>query len=231
MIRSGSERAPKGAAGGGCRASRRGTRGPEWVRPYRRAQRALDSAASLIFSTVHVVMNAGRCAERRPVRTARRLNGALREMAVASRRLLDAQRELAAAGQALEREPDQQRGDAPELMELAAARCQSVAKYLPIAVSGAMIAQVDILGGLGTGQFVPERPSDNRPRIVITPRPLFVRAFLVTRQPRISDRITPVLLRRRRTPRPAEVRVPRRNLQGRAPPSPDLRALFTHAQA
>ncbi len=217
MIGSGSVRAPKGAAGT-CRPSRRGTRGPEWVRPYRRAQRALDSAASLISATIHMVMDAGRSAKRRPVCTARRLNGAMREMVVASRRLIDAQRELAAAGQALEREPEQQRGDASEVLELAAERCQAVARYLPIAVSGAMIAQVDVLGGLGTGELVPERPSDNRPRIVITPRPLFVRAFLVTRQPRVSDRIQPVLLRRRRTRRPAEVRVPRRNLQGRAPP-------------
>ena len=218
MIGSRSERAPKGAAGGTCRPSRRGTRGPEWVRPYRRAQRALDSAASLIFSTIHTVMNAGRCAKRRPIRTARRLTGAAREMKVASLRLLHARRELAAASEALGRVPERQCGDAPELMELAAARCQAVAQYIPIAVQGVVIAQVDVLGGLGTGELVPERPSDGRPRIVITPRPLFVRAFLVTRQPRVSDRIQPVLLRRRRTRRPAEVRVPRRNLQGRAPP-------------
>jgi hypothetical protein len=125
---------------------------------------------------------------------------------------------LAEASEALSRDPKQQSGDAPELMELAATRCQAVADYLPIAVQGVVIAQVDVLGGLATGELVAERPSDARPRIVITPRPLFVRAFLVIRQPRISDRITPVLLRRRRTPRPAEVRVPRRNLQGRAPP-------------
>ena len=210
MIRSGSVRAPQGAAGGAGR--------PEWVRPYRRAQRALDSAASLISSTIHAVMDAKRCAQRRPIRTARRLSGAAREMKVASLRLLHARRELAAASEALGRVPERQSGDAPELMELAAARCQAVAHYLPIAVQGVVIARVDVLGGLATGELVPERPSDDRPRIVITPRPLFVRAFLVTRQPRISDRITPVLLRRRRTPRPAEVRVPRRNLQGRAPP-------------
>jgi hypothetical protein len=103
-------------------------------------------------------------------------------------------------------------------MELAEARCQAAAHYIPIAVQSLVIAQVDVLGGLSTGELVPERPSDGRPRIILTPRALFVRAFLVTRQPRVSDRITPVLLRRRRTPRPAEVRVPRRNLQGRAPP-------------
>jgi hypothetical protein len=220
MTRPGSERAPQGAAGGDCRPSRRRgeTRGPEWVRPFRRAQRALDSAASLIFSTIHLVMDAGRCAERRPVRTSRRLTSAAREMKVASLRLLHARRELAAASEALGRVPERLSGDAPELMELAAARCRAVAEYLPIAVQGVVIAQVDVLGGLATGELVAERPSDDRPRIVIKPRPLFVRAFLVTRQPRVSDRITPVLLRRRRTPRPAEVRVPRRNLQGRAPP-------------
>ena len=218
MTSSGSKSALQGA-GGTCRPSRRGgTRGPEWVRPYRRAQRALDSAASLISSTIHMVMDAGRCAKRRPLRTARRLTSAAREMKVASLRLIHAQRELAAASEALGRIPERQGGDAPELMELAAARCQAVAKYLPIAVSAVVIARVDVLGGLGTGELVPERPSDSRPRIVITPRPLFVRAFLVIRQPRVSDRITPVLLRRRRTPRPAEVRVPRRTLQGRAPP-------------
>jgi hypothetical protein len=139
-------------------------------------------------------------------------------MNVASLRLIDARRELAEASEALRREPKQQSGEAPELLDLAAERCQAVAKYIPIAVNEVVLAQVGVLGGLSTGELVPERPSDDRPRIVITPRPLFVRAFLVTRQPRVSDRITPVLLRRRRTPRPAEVRVPRRNLQGRAPP-------------
>jgi hypothetical protein len=193
-------------------------RGPEWIRPYRRAQRALDSAASLIFSTIYAVADAERCAGRRPVRTARRLNGAVREMTVASLRLIDARRELAEASEALEREPEQQSGDAPELMELAAERCRAVAEYIPFAVTEVVRAQVEILGGLGTGELVPEPPSDGRRRIVLTPRPLFVRAFLTSRQPRVSDRIAPALLRRRRTPRPAEVRVPRRNLRGRAPP-------------
>ena len=211
MTRPGSARAPRGAAGGASRPSHRRekSRGPEWVRPYRRAQQALDSAASLIHTTIHVVEDAGRCAKRRPMRTARRLIGAMREMDVVSMLVSVARREVAKANEALAQDPSQQRGDAPELMELVTARCQAVAESIPIAVTGAVIAQVDILEGLSTGELVPERPSDVRPRIVITPRPLFVRAFLVTRQPRVSDRITPVLLRRRRTPRPAEVQVPR----------------------
>ncbi|HEX6084170.1 MAG TPA: hypothetical protein VF266_06580 [Thermoanaerobaculia bacterium] len=139
-------------------------------------------------------------------------------MTVAALRLVEARRELAAAGQALDREPEQRSGDVPEFMEMAAERCQAVEKYLPLAMKDVVFAQVDVLGGLYLGDLVPEQPSDGRPRIILTPRPLFVRAFLVARQPRISDRITPALLRRRRTPRPAEVRVPRRNPQGRAPP-------------
>ena len=205
--------------------ARERTRGPEWVRPYRRAQRALDSAASLIVSTIYAVEDAGRRGERRPVRAVRRLNGAAREMTVASLRLIEARRELAEASEALEREPEQQSGDATELMELAAARCRAVADYIPLAVNDVALAQVDILGGLGTGQLVPERPTDDRRRIVLTPRPLFVRAFLVMRQPRVSDRITPALLRRRRTPRPAEIRVPRPSLRDRAPPLPSTCAL------
>jgi hypothetical protein len=174
---------------------------------------------------MHVVMDAGRCAKRHPVRTARRLNGAMRGLTVASLRLFDARRKLAEAAAALEREPDQQRGDAPHIMELAAARCQAVAHYIPIAVEEALVAQVGVLGGLGTGELVPERPSDGRRRIPLTPRHPFVRAFLTVRQPRLADRIAPILRRRRRTPSPAEVRVPRRNLQGRAPPLSSICAL------
>ncbi|HYI12120.1 MAG TPA: hypothetical protein VEK57_23910 [Thermoanaerobaculia bacterium] len=167
---------------------------------------------------MHAVVDAGRCAERRPVRTSRRLNGAMRGMTVASQRLVDARRELAEASEALGREPERQNSATAELMELADARCQAVAEYIPIALNEAVFAQFEVLGGLSTGELVPERPFDGRRRIVLTPRPLFVRAFLACRQPRVSDRIAPELLRRRRAPRPAEVRVPRRNLQGRAPP-------------
>jgi hypothetical protein len=153
------------------------------------------------------------------MRTSRRIIGAVRGMDKAEMQVDVARREAAKAKEALARDPSQQRGDAPDIMELLAERCRVVAEAIPVAVAGAVFAQTEIFEGLITGELVPERPSDVRPRIVITPRPLFVRAFLVTRQPRVSDRITPVLLRRRRTPRPAEVQVPRPDVQGRAPPS------------
>jgi hypothetical protein len=220
VTRSGSVRAPKRAAGGASRPShrRKKTRRPEWACHYQLAQQALDSAVGLVHSTIHVAEDAGRCAKRRPMRAARRIIGMMREMDVASMLVSVARCEVAKAKEALAQDPSQQRGDAPELMELVTERCEAVAESIPIAVTGAVIAQAHILEGLSTGELVPERPSDVRPRIVITPRPLFVRAFLVTRQPRVSDRITPVLLRRRRPPRPAEVQVPRPDVQGRAPP-------------
>jgi len=176
----------------------------------------MDSAVTLLFSTIYAIVEAGRCAQQRPIHTARRLNGAVRKLAGASLRLMNARRELAEACQALGREPDQQRGEAPELMEMATARCQALADYIPMAVKELAFARLEVLGGLYTGELVAE-PADGRRRIV-APRPLFVRAFLASRQPRVCDRIAPVLLRRRRPPRRAEVRVPRRNLRGRAPP-------------
>jgi hypothetical protein len=219
MTRPYAARAPKGATGA-CRSRRRrkAARRPEWVRPYRRAQRALDAAVRLIFEAFDAIEAAGRCAERCPVRTARRLTGAIRQMVAASRRLFAAQRELAEARELLGRVPERQAGDAPELVELAAERCRAVARYILITTSEVLVAQTDVMGGLATGELVPEHPSNSRPRITITPRPVPVRAFLAARRPRVADRITAILLRRLRTPRPAEVRAPRRSVRGRAPP-------------
>src|SRR5215203_6019317 len=160
MTRSGSVSASRDAAGGASRPSRRReeSRGPEWVRPYRKAQRALDSAAGLVHSTNHVVQDAGRCAKRRPMRAARRIIGAVRGMDVASMLVSVAWREVAKAKEALAQDPSQQRGDAPELMELVTERCRAVAENIPIAVAVAVLAQVGLLEGLSTGELVPEKP-------------------------------------------------------------------------
>ena len=93
-------------------------------------QRARRPVAS---STIHMVMmDADDGAQNgRPLRTARRLTSAAREMKVASPRLIHAQRELAAASEAPAVRIPAQGGDAPELMELAAARCQAVAGEIP----------------------------------------------------------------------------------------------------
>ncbi len=224
-----SKGAPEGIISGICRTSRRrgeAPRGKEWVRPYKRAQRALDNASSMLISTVHRVADAGYCASR-PVRSTRILIGALRQVTVASLQYAEAQRCLAEAIDAFDHTPPElQDGDAPLLFELAAERSQTVERYIYVATQEVLLGQAEILQGVAAGELDPEDPSEDasavRPRrrvIVVTPRPLFVRAFLAARRrPRTADRITPVLRRRRRTPLPAEVRVPRRNLRGRAPP-------------
>ncbi len=226
MTRPNHATAPTGATGT-CRKRRRqqGARRPDWVRPYRSAHRALDSAVRLIESTMETVAVFERCVERRPVRTARRLIGGARRLAAARLRLLRVSRELATATECLGRAPELATGDVPELVELASERWQAVANYLLHATGEVVLRQVEVFAGLACGALVPEHPSDSRPRIVLAPRPVPVRAFLAVRQPRVADRISVILRRRRRTPRPAVLTVPPRTSQGRAPPLSSTPAL------
>jgi hypothetical protein len=212
-------RAPRKGAAGACRRNRRqqGAR-PEWVRPYRRAQRALDSSVNLISATMVTAMTSADGAQRRPLRTVQKLSRAMRRMVVACLRLAQGSRELAVARECLRLAPEAQNSDTAEILDFAAERCQKVAKYIHVAVHDTTAVQLGVLAGLATGQLVPERPSDSRPRIILKPRPIPVRAFLAARQPRVADRITPVLRRRRRIPPPASIRVPRPSILGRAPP-------------
>ena len=225
MNRARSTGAPEGIVSGICRSSRRrgqAPRGKEWVRPYKRAQRALDDAASMLVSTIRRVVDAGCCASR-PRQSARILDAAVHQVKVSSKQYAEAERYLAEAAEALGlTQPELQDGAAFELLEIAGGRCQAVRRYIFVAAQEVLLGQMEILSGVASGEVVPEDPSEERPRrrvIVLTPRPCYVRAFLAARRRlRAGDRIAPVLRRRRRTSLPAEVRVPRRNLQGRAPP-------------
>lgn len=190
---------------------------PSWVRPFCRVHRALDASVRLIDSTLRTVARSERCAHRRPVRTSARLleaSGLLRE---ATARLERAAQELAVTNECLRLEPANM-DIAPELLFQAAGRWVEVTAALQQAAAGVFTLHDDVLLGVRTGVYVPERPAERRPRIILTPRPAPVRAFLLLRQPRVVERIAPLLRRRRRTPRPASIRVPRRSLLGRAPP-------------
>ncbi len=188
------------------------------MRPYRRAQRALESTIGLVFATFYAAIASEQSAKRRPLRAAQKLNQAVRKMALAVLRLVDARRRLAEAQACLQGLPEHEAAEARELFEALAERCDTVAAYIPLAVSDAVLVQMDVIEGLATGELVPEHPSDSRPRIVLKPRVIPVRAFLAARQRRVSQRIGPILRRRRRIPRPAENQVPRPDIQGRAPP-------------
>ena len=212
-------RAPRKGAAGACRRNRRqrGER-PEWVRPYRRARRAIDASASLVFAAFSAAIQCEDRAAKRPVSSARRVNHALRGIVTASLGLAEAKHQLAIARECLSRDPEQQKGDAADILALATEHWEAVANHIHVAVADAMAVQVQVLAGLKSGELVPERPSDHRPRIILAPRPVPVRAFLAARQPYVAQRITPLLRRRRRTPRPAEIQVPKPSVLGRAPP-------------
>lgn len=156
-------------------------------------------------------------AHQQPIRTAVELHEASGRLARASSRLMRAARELAEVNACIAREPEKA-GAVPELLVAATERWVGLAQLLSEGAGAVFSLQRDVLDDLRTGAVVPERPAAPRPRIVLAPRPVPIRAFLLLRQPRVVDRIAPLLRRRRRTPRPATVRVPRRSVLGRAPP-------------
>ena len=135
----------------------------------------------------------------------------------ATARLERAALALAATTDCLAREAAVPAAVPPMLFE-AAERWVGIAKWLTEVSDGVFTLHEDVLHALKTGQVLPEPSAFGRPRIRVAPRPSFVRAFLLRRQPRAVDRIASILRRRRRTPRPAALRVPRRSVLGRAPP-------------
>jgi len=217
--------APQGATGT-CRDPRRESRGgAHWARSFERAHYALNASLRLIDLTLRALAASERRAARQPVRTSRNLHDASGLLVTASARLQRAAEWIAAATELMAVAPECATR-VPQLLIEATVRWALVAERLGVVADQVFGLHNDVLDGLETGQLVPERPAVRRPRIVLIPRPASVceclraciRAFLPARQPRVSDRITPVLRRRRRAPRPTSVRVPRRTSQGRAPP-------------
>ena len=190
---------------------------PAWFRPYSRAQRALAASIRLIGSTLRTVAGAEHGLHRRPIRTSRNLQEASARLVDASARLRWAAQELAETNECIALEPERA-APVPELLIQATEHWMQVAAWLQQTTAALSAIQGDVLLGLQTGLLVPEHQDESRPRIRLAPRPVPIRAFLLLRQPRVSDRISPILRRRRRMPRPRAVRVPRCSLLGRAPP-------------
>jgi hypothetical protein len=211
-------RAPKGATGG-CRERRRprGERPPAWVRPYRQVKRALAASERLIDYTLRAMAASERCAQRRPIHASMNLDHAEVRLARASRGLTIAIDQLAEANACVGLEPERAAG-AMELLVAATVEWVRMSQRLVTVMDEVYTLHGDVLDGIESGDLVPEPRSEWRCRIVLAPRPAPVRAFLRFRKRRVVDRVSSVLHRRRRTPRPAYVSVPQRNCQGRAPP-------------
>jgi hypothetical protein len=194
------------------RARTAGLRKEAWVPPFWRAHLTLHRTFSLIAAGL---LTAGACrrrAQRRPrPESSREMQEAVQLLAEASSLLRRAALEIAAANASMARDP-RTGDDAPEILAQTTERWAYLTDWLREVTEKVLAEQRDVLAR------APERPAERRPRIVLAPRPAPVRAFLRLRQPRVHDRITPLLLRRRRIPRPAALRVPRRDILGRAPP-------------
>ena len=154
--------------------------------------------------------------ERRPRRTARELAAAWRKLDAAVERLVRATRQLAEAEAWLQRADVD--GVAIEMFGVVVERWRAVDTCLRYATREVAVLQLMVVSGLVAGVLVPEGPADDRPRIILKPRLVAIRAFLLRHGARVIDRIAPILRRRRRTPRPAAIRVPRPSVLGRAPP-------------
>lgn len=205
-------------ASGICRDRRRASGDRRaWVRPFRRLHRALDRSVYLIGRSLMSAAYSELRAQRRPIRASRELEKASDLVMQASARLGQAARELSKMFDRIARDPENA-GDAPELFIAATERWIAMAGCLAESAGSVFDTHEGVLDGIRNGTLIPEASAFPRPRIVLAPRPVPIRAFLALRQPRVSDRIAPLLLRRRRTLRPAALRVPRRSVLGRAPP-------------
>ena len=218
MMKRNHAQALKGATGR-CRDRRRpqGRRGLAWVRQFHRVQRALNACVALIDSSLRTAAASEHSVHGRPIRTSRDLRHASGRIVDASARLGRAATALSEMTECMAREPERAAG-APELVISSTQRWIHVAAYLQEAANDIFALHENVLGGLKSGELVPEPEPERRPRIVLVPRSAPVRAFLRVRLPRVSNRIASILRRRRRTPRPAALRVPRRSVLGRAPP-------------
>ena len=205
-------------ASGTCRDRRRlqGER-RRWVRPFFRANRALDASFRLVKTTLLTVAATERTLHRRPIRASRKLDAASALLMTASVRLGWAMQSIKEMTERAAAEPETAQ-DVPEIVLQTTERWVYMTAWLAETANEVFALHESVLEGTVSGELVPEQPADRHPRIVLAPRPVPVRAFLRLRQPRVQDRIAPLLLRRRRTPRPAALRVPRRSVLGRAPP-------------
>jgi hypothetical protein len=198
------------------------------MRPFCRAERALDASCRLIEASLRMVEHSQRCARQQPRRSWSNLHQASEQLRQASRRLVRAASQLARVKDWVHHQPAGYGSVIADLLKQATRRYAGIQNDLDDAFSEVFMLQVHVQLGLESGVLVPEPPdprAGRRPRIRLAPRPVPIRAFLRLRQPRLSDRIAPLLRRRRATPRPAAVRVPRRSLVGRAPPAVSISLL------
>lgn len=202
------------------RLGRRGARArrPLWVAQLRRLNRAVASSLRMIDSTMEAIDRASSRAARCPIRTTRDLQRLSARLTGATARLARAVRYVGATTESLALEPERA-SEAPRLLIDATARWIQVAIALDDTSAQLLSVQEGVLEGLCSGELTPEAEATKRlPRIVVTPRVISARQFLLCRRSSARDRIASIPARRRRTACRATTDAPRRISRGRAPP-------------
>jgi hypothetical protein len=198
----------------GVRRARR----PLWVARLRRLNRAVAASSRMIDSTMEAIERASGHAAECPVRTTRELQRLSRRLSGASLRLSQAVRAMGDTSESMLREPERA-GGAPRLLIDATARWARAALALDHTSAQLLSLQEEVLEGLCSGEIIPESDGTKRlPRIVVTPRIISAREFLLCRRKSARDRIASIPARRRRTACRATTDAPRRISRGRAPP-------------
>ena len=148
MKRPNHAQAPKGATGKGRNRRRpQGRRRLSWVRPFWRAQRALDACVGLIDSSLRTAAASERCADRRPIRASRDLHHASGRLIDASARLMRAARELAETNRCIARAPERA-AFAPPFLTGATQRWMEVAARLQEVAGDVFVVHESVLSGL-----------------------------------------------------------------------------------
>lgn len=214
MARSNQARSRKDAHG------RRGGRRASWVGPFRRVNRALVSSARLLESARQTVEGAWDSCLHSPVRTSRELCRVSARLADAKVRLERALRGLTATSGCFGAKPEQAECASRLLIE-ASVRSLRIACRIEDTSAEVFQLHTGVLECLDLGRLEPERAdpaAKRRPRIILTPRTIPAREFLLCHRSSARDRIASVPTPRRRA-RVASADAPRRISRGRAPPS------------
>jgi hypothetical protein len=200
------------------RRSVRRARRPLWVAPLRRLNRAVASSLRMVDSTRAAIERASSRVARSPIRTTRDLQRLSARLTGATARLARAVRGVGETAESLRLEPERAR-EAPRLLIDATTRWLVVAVALDNASAQLLSVQEGVLEGLCSGELTPEAGATKRlPRIIVTPRVISAREFLLCRRSSARDRIASIPARRRRTACRATTDAPRRISRGRAPP-------------
>jgi hypothetical protein len=172
----------------------------------------------MIDSTMEAIERASSHAARCPIRTTRDLQRLSTRLTAATVRLSRAVRAMGETTESMRLEPERTSG-APRLLVEATVRWVRAAVALDSTSAQLLSLQEEVLAGLSSGELTPETDGTKRlPRIVVTPRVISAREFLLCRRASARDRIASIPARRRRTGCRATTDAPQRISRGRAPP-------------